>query len=1536
MEGVGMSAAAAISPELLDDLHQHTANYPSTAKAAILELADMWAELETPCDVQHQELADVLKAVRDCWAGAVSSVHQRQQAVRDAIQHMLAEMMQTKEALGTAADPAAEAELARLQGSRSAHKTLRAWEQDVFLQSKYWQRQKLARVAEYEELQARIGVLRRLCGLAPLPGCIKPDITSSNIQFLRLEQERLAVEKAPSLDPGMHHTWLLKQQQERREDLLRRLLGGLAEVCGDIGEDHKAAAAEVHASLSYIWDEEASRVVRDMYRLSSSYATSGGAPVDLSDTTISRLSSKLQAMKDLRSARATHAAEVLGVLHSLWDATAVPPEERAHYVKLMAGSLRLHARSLEKCQAAVHRLEHLQLQQMLDLINARADELRSLCADSHVAEPAGLAEALQAVNDDTRNPGAAADLLAKLCAMLGEVKVLTGKRAAIIGAIREVQAAVAEDAWLEDYEADEGRYKGRDANRKLQRAIRAKKLREHLPGMLSEVRERLAEWRGSEGAPFTYDGRDYEFEVLDVLQAEVEEAAAARAAKAARSASARRQSISSGGAPPAAGLLSPGTGAAPRRSTHGGAGGVGPPPRPSSACGDQGSPGVRRAGGPGTPMPLRGVSSRSLSERHSICVIRPEPGAAATGSSTALSRSGRLALMASAAGLVVLQAAGQTRHLRQTRTGTPAKAAPQLPVRTVRTANTILDELGVLQELPQEVLPELIAKTVVRRGKGGRQKQVDPLLDPRFAGLEPSKVARIMANREAAARSKLKAKLLKEACWVQELSTNSSMQQSALRVYCLHEHSRGGRVLFSCRCNKTSGGQEDNTCTAPAEGPAPVGGHRSKRKRHMTSRAAEAAAAGLIPTAGLSPEEALAAAAAHSAMLVAQQQQQPRVLGRGPAAAAAAAACGGDDLSRQIHTEVQLLSSIDKATVMEALERLFRLLASLLLSGDARAGDALALALAGLLGLLRCSSSSRDGGGWSDLQLTALAVLDSLARQAPAYRDCVVACGAPVVLVRLLEAAGSAAVQLAAVQALQALLQHGSVSTVEAVADAHGVEVLLLAVARGKAGSALREAAAACLCSMAELHPGHGEVAVAAAGGHRLLVVVALLAAVTVTVSQSPQRALSAASACLCCRIQGREAIASVRLQGLYYHDIRATALGRYLVEQLGPPPLGEHEGQLPVQLMRWVTLRRAADLQAQLQLRGAGGRSAKGAAACVAWCCVDSSAGCQPDHELAPPAPAPAVPGGSGQGGKEGSDVESEVTEEEESELMEESEEEVTEEGESEEGEERPVVVARRTRQAVRAQRERRAGARRERRRQSQRQLAAVGSSRLRACGRFNNGIVVVLMSCASCCWFAAQEQGCAAGAGHAPPDATPELQEQPLPGLKQEVSLLGSSDLGVVMDALDWLFRLLASLVESGDARADEAMASALQGLVQLLGRQHGGSGANSKGWAEVQLTTLTVLQAMAQQSAAYRESITAAGAVMPLLRLIEGASCGAVQVAAVQALQALVVPGGVGCSVWADAAAALQQLEGGLSPGGELWAGIGACLASIAAAQ
>lgn len=92
---------------------------------------------------------------------------------------------------------------------------------------------------------------------------------------------------------------------------------------------------------------------------------------------------------------------------------------------LRAGCYSTHWSALVclQCQAEVRRLEDVQAQQMIDMINTRANDLRALCADSHVAEPDGLAEELASINSETRNPGAAADLLAKLFAMLGEIKV---------------------------------------------------------------------------------------------------------------------------------------------------------------------------------------------------------------------------------------------------------------------------------------------------------------------------------------------------------------------------------------------------------------------------------------------------------------------------------------------------------------------------------------------------------------------------------------------------------------------------------------------------------------------------------------------------------------------------------------------------------------------------------------------------------------------------------------------------------------------------------------------------------------------------------------------------------------------------------------------------------------------------------------------------------------------------------------------------------------------------------------------------------
>jgi hypothetical protein len=52
-------------------------------------------------------------------------------------------------------------------------------------------------------------------------------------------------------------------------------------------------------------DAEAARVLRDVYRLGSSYSSAHSGLVDLSDTTVSRLTSKRDIMRDLK-VRAGH------------------------------------------------------------------------------------------------------------------------------------------------------------------------------------------------------------------------------------------------------------------------------------------------------------------------------------------------------------------------------------------------------------------------------------------------------------------------------------------------------------------------------------------------------------------------------------------------------------------------------------------------------------------------------------------------------------------------------------------------------------------------------------------------------------------------------------------------------------------------------------------------------------------------------------------------------------------------------------------------------------------------------------------------------------------------------------------------------------------------------------------------------------------------------------------------------------------------------------------------------------------------------
>lgn len=72
--------------------------------------------------------------------------------------------------------------------------------------------------------------------------------------------------------------------------------------------------------------------------------------------------------------------------------------------------------------------------------------------------------------------------------------------------------------------------------------------------------------------------------------------------------------------------------------------------------------------------------------------------------------------------------------------------------------DSLPDVNKLLSEIPEELIPHVVEKAN-RRGKGGRQPAIDPRMDP---NIDPKKARRILANRQSAARSKMKQKLLVE------------------------------------------------------------------------------------------------------------------------------------------------------------------------------------------------------------------------------------------------------------------------------------------------------------------------------------------------------------------------------------------------------------------------------------------------------------------------------------------------------------------------------------------------------------------------------------------------------------------------------------------------------------------------------------------------------------------------------------------------------------------------------------------------------
>ncbi|GBF94150.1 hypothetical protein Rsub_07137 [Raphidocelis subcapitata] len=540
--------------------------YAINSKSSLVRLKDVWADIELPQARQVAVLEDVISRAHAVWEDAVAAAEAGRARLRGEVEGALREVAGIREELG---DGGCEGEAADDAGKAApAHKTLAAWRAEVEERREAWRARRLQRIAEFDELQAQLRQARDQIGQPHPAPPERPDISAAALEFLRVELARLGADK------------------ERREARVGELVATLRALCAEVGEDAEAALADVHPTLTCAWDAGLREVLRDVYRLAA--GGGGAAPpgsglaVDLCDATLSGLASKAAALETLKAQRGAHAGELMAILHSLWEACEVAPSapERAALAKLMGGPLRLHARSLERCMGEVRRCEDAKVARMLDIVNAKARELMSLCSEAHIAPPPALGHCIAAFNaPEGRNPGAAADLLSKLVRMLSEVQVLAAKRGALIACIRELEEARVEDAWLSSFEADEERYKGRDANRKLQRALRAQKLRERLPALAAAVRSGLDAWREAEGSTFDYDGSDYAVQLREV-ESQLEAAATEKACKS----QARRQS---------------GVGAGAALPT--------PPP-----------------GAVRTPLP-KSLSGRQLDARHSIAVVPAGP-----------------------------------------------------------------------------------------------------------------------------------------------------------------------------------------------------------------------------------------------------------------------------------------------------------------------------------------------------------------------------------------------------------------------------------------------------------------------------------------------------------------------------------------------------------------------------------------------------------------------------------------------------------------------------------------------------------------------------------------------------------------------------------------------------------------------------------------------------------------------------------------------------------------------------------------------
>lgn len=518
-------------------LRAHLEDYDRTCRDYARRLTVVWDDVGLSGSEHDLALGEITKSALGVWDNALERAEEGRCKMRQSLAEALEEISELTQALADDNDDEigvvvevddAEGDAGTTTTTITASTTSSTVEQEMnsgfmgggagTLRERYedaigrleaWRERKARRMGEFDAVLEELGRIRARIG-EPMPASAMDrdtlDISVRHLQYLRLELEKSRAEKL------------------QREKELEVYLGRLKKICFELDENYLDMAGEVHPSLKHHQDlMQNLSTFRPSHLLQIEPHSDDHEPVemDLSESTFSALDGKIAELKNVKIVRQQQAVEMNNMLRNLWTALEVPHHdvERVNMQRLLEGPSRLHTSTLTKCMKEVQRLERAQAQLLLGLIHQKKSELEELCKKTHLPMPDVSPLLVGGDGQTDTNCGIIADNLAKLVRMVAEVNLMCDKRSEIVKTIDDLQLVMDEVEWLCNFERDRRRYsaRGREQNRKLQRALKAGKIRDKLPEKLKQLDEAIASWEYTEKQPFIYDGKNYRVEVLERL-----------------------------------------------------------------------------------------------------------------------------------------------------------------------------------------------------------------------------------------------------------------------------------------------------------------------------------------------------------------------------------------------------------------------------------------------------------------------------------------------------------------------------------------------------------------------------------------------------------------------------------------------------------------------------------------------------------------------------------------------------------------------------------------------------------------------------------------------------------------------------------------------------------------------------------------------------------------------------------------------------------------------------------------------------------